>query len=207
MVATDYSDGMIREALKGERPAVIPCGKKKEIVAVGRLHWQKNYPLLIDAFSEISKKYKDYKLTIYGEGEERKRLQEIINNKKLTKRITLAGNVSDIKKYISSSKLFVMTSDFEGMPNSLIEAMVLGLPVISTDCPCGGPKELIENNKNGILIKVGNKDELINAIDKVLSNEKMASQLGLSAKKIVDKVNPNYINNQWKNFINEIYKK
>lgn len=179
--------------------------KKKKIVSVGRLHWQKNYPLLIDAFEHINKKYSEYKLVIYGEGSEREKLQRIIDDKNLTKQVLLVGNVDDVKKNISNASLFVMTSDFEGMPNALIEALVLGLPVISTDCPCGGPRELIDNNKNGILIKPGNKEELIEAIDKILRDDKFAKQLGNEAQRIIDKVNPDYINNQWKKFIDEIH--
>ena len=179
--------------------------KEKKIVAVGRLHWQKNYPLLINAFEILLKKHDDYKLIIYGEGDERNKLQSLINSKNLNSKVDLAGNVSDIKKFICNSALFVMSSDFEGMPNSLIEAMVLGLPVISTDCPCGGPRELIINNKNGLLVEPGNKEELICAMDKILSNEKLANSIGSEAKKIINKVDPSFINKQWENFVFDIY--
>ena len=175
--------------------------RENKIVSVGRLHWQKNYPLLIDAFEVISKKYNNYKLFIFGEGEERKKIEELIDSKNLSDKIVLAGNVNNVKDNIINSKLFVMTSDFEGMPNSLIEAMVLGLPVISTDCPCGGPRELILNEENGMLVEVGNKEALVNAMDKILSNEKFASYLGDNAKNIIKKVDPNYIDNQWEEFI------
>lgn len=179
--------------------------KQKKIVAVGRLHWQKNYPLLIDAFEVISKKYEDYKLEIYGEGDEKTKLQKLIADKGLIEKVILKGNVNDVKKYIGDAALFVMSSDFEGMPNSLIEAMALGLPVISTDCPCGGPRELINNKKNGILVEVNNKEELIKSIDMILDNNKYANSLGNEAKKIVEKVKPEIINKQWDTFIKDIH--
>ena len=175
--------------------------RKKEIVSVGRLHEQKNYPFLIESFTEISKKYPDYKLVIYGDGPEKEKLKDFTVNNKIDDKIVFAGNVDDVKQKISSASLYIMSSNFEGMPNSLIEAMVLGLPVISTDCPCGGPRELINNNRNGILVGVNNKKELIEAMDKLLSNKDLADKFGKEARKIIKKVDPNIIYNQWQDFI------
>ena len=176
--------------------------RKKDIVAVGRLHKQKNYPILIEAFTDIAKRYPNYKLVIYGEGPEKENIKKIISNNKITDKVILAGNVDNIKDKISDASLYVMTSDFEGMPNALIEAMVLGLPVISTDCPCGGPKELINSGKNGILVGVNKKQELIGAMERLLCDENFANKLGDEARKIIKKVDPNIIYTQWDDFIN-----
>lgn len=177
-------------------------GKRdKEIVSVGRFEKQKNFMLLLESFAIVHKKFPDYKLVIYGDGSLRNEYEEFIKNNALVDYVELPGIISDVKDKIIKSSLFVMSSDYEGMPNSLIEAMCLGLTVISTDCPCGGPKMLINNKKNGLLVKVGDKEELTQAMLLLLNDEHLRNLYGREAVKIVDKVNPNNICKKWKNFI------
>ena len=180
--------------------------RKKEIVSVGRLCTQKNHKMLIEAFSKIHNKYPDYKLIIYGEGDLRESLENLIKEKHLENRSFLPGIENDIKSKIYNSSLFILSSNYEGMPNALMEAMALGLPVISTDCPCGGPKFLIDKGKNGILVKVGDIDDLANKMEMILENETFAGKLGESASKISEKLNPSKINNEWYEFIKLIAK-
>lgn len=178
--------------------------KTKKIVSVGRLVNQKNHELLIDSFSKIADEFKEYKLIIYGSGELKKKLQNKINSLCLEKRIILAGEVFNVKKSIEDAKLFVLSSNYEGMPNALIEAMAIGLPVISTDCPCGGPRFLIKNNENGILVPVNDINKMVSAIKYILSNYENANKMGREAMKIVKKLNPEKINKMWIEYINKI---
>lgn len=159
----------------------IKENRDKRIVSVGRLNEQKNYSLLIDAFSRICDDYTGWTLEIYGEGILREQLQEKINAYGLEDRISLMGAHHDVIDRIYGAGLFVMTSYYEGMPNALMEAMCLGIPVICSDCPCGGPRELIENGLNGYLFKNNDCDDLINKmrialsspwIDQLIKNEK-----------------------------------
>ena len=181
--------------------------KEKVIVSIGRLHYQKNQKLLIDAFVLIHQEIKDYKLTIYGEGELREELELYINKCNAQDFIELFGNSDDVLNEIKNKALFVLSSDFEGMPNALLEAMCLGLPVISTDCPCGGPSELIINNKNGILVSVGNKEELSNAILYLIKNPIIANKLGDAAYKIRDTLDIKKIAEQWLEFCYQVKEK
>ena len=178
--------------------------RRREIVAVGRLVPEKNYPLLIKAFNKISSKYPEYKLIIYGEGPLRKQLEEMICGMDLEGKIILAGQRDNIFDLLYQSEMFVMTSSHEGMPNALMEAMALGLPVISTDCPCGGPRFLIQNEENGLLVPLRNEDALIQAIERLLENPDFGMQLGKQAEKIVNRLDPQKIYKMWDDYINRI---
>lgn len=179
--------------------------RKKTIVSVGRLEEQKNQLMLIRAFSKISKEFNEYNLKIYGEGTLRSKLQNEIDRLELNEKVKLCGISNNIKEDIKDASLFIITSNYEGMPNALMEAMALGLPVISTDCPCGGPKFLIENKKNGILIPVGDEKVLIESIRMILNNNKFAIQIGKNALEIGEKLSPNIINQKWNDLIREVY--
>lgn len=179
---------------------------RKEIVNVGRLVRQKNQKCLIKAFSIIQKRHKDYTLAIYGEGGLHNELEDYINKLGLQKNVNLKGNTKNVLDEIKDAALFVLSSDFEGMPNALIEAMVLGLPVISTDCPIGGPSELIENEVNGILVPVADVDALAGAMDLVINDYVNASRMGENAKKIYEKLQIESIGAQWAAFILKVYK-
>lgn len=181
--------------------------REKSIVNVGRLMEQKNQRLLIESFYEVSKKHDDYILKIYGDGPLKEDLQELINRYKMNDKIILKGKSNNIKDEIYKAGIFVLSSDYEGMPNALMEAMALGIPSISTDCPIGGPKFLINNKENGLLVKVNDKREMIEAINFLIENNDESIRLGKNANRICDELNPSKINNKWEEYINYIYKK
>lgn len=181
--------------------------KENEIVNVGRLHKQKNQEMLIRAFSKISDKYPEYKLIIYGEGSERSNLEDVIKELNLMDRVIMPGSYSNVLDKIKTASLFAFSSDFEGMPNALIEAMALGLPVISTDCPCGGPKELINNGINGLLVPVGNIDIFAKKMDYILSNNEKAISIGNKAIEIRERLDSKKIGAKWLDFCLKISKK
>lgn len=171
--------------------------RKKVIVSVGRLNKQKNYAVLVKAFAQVLKEYPDYTLIIYGDGKERDNLVELITKLELTDKVYLSGTQSNVHKEIVDAAMFVMSSDFEGMPNALMEAMVLGIPCVSTDCPCGGPAELIVNGKNGILVPVGDIDAMTNAMKSILSNNKFAELIGREASLIKETHSADLICKKW----------
>lgn len=181
--------------------------RKKEIVSVGRLDVQKNHKMLVEAFIKISDEYPDYKLIIYGEGtrnSQRQALESIIKKTKMEDRVFLPGRVDDVREKIYKSSVFVLPSLYEGMPNALMEAMAMGLPVISTDCPCGGPRMLIENNKNGILVGVNDIDGLAKQLSNLLSDKSRMARLGKEASNIGIKYSPEIVNARWDKFIRKV---
>lgn len=179
----------IRPAYEGERRNVI--------VGAGRLNTQKNFALLINAFGDIAEEFPDYSLTIYGEGRKRAELEKLARERGVAERVFLPGYVSSLGDEIQDASLFVLSSDYEGMPNALIEAMALGLPCISTDCPIGGPKYLIEDNLNGSLTAVNDRQMLKEEMRKLLSDKSKAERMGQEATKIKDKLDPKVIYSRW----------
>lgn len=147
----------------------------KKIVSVGRLNAQKNYPMLLKAFAKFLEKHPDYELHIYGEGEERKKLENLIKDLRLDRNVVLEGFVSDIHRQIGDAVLFVMSSDFEGLPNALMEAMMMGLPVVATRC--NGVPELIRDGINGLSVPVGDADRMEQAMESMVEDRELRLRL------------------------------
>ncbi|MCM1264221.1 MAG: glycosyltransferase family 4 protein, partial [Butyrivibrio sp.] len=171
------------------------------IVAVGRVDSNKNHEMIIRAFDKIADEFPDTSLVIYGEGECRERLQKLVEELGLSKRVSLPGSVTDISDKIYQSSIFVLSSDSEGMPNALLEAMSLGIPCISTDCPCGGPKELIKDGENGFLIPIGDVDALTDRLRMLFSDEEMAERIGKQAAKLAELYSPDKVNDEWLTYL------
>ena len=187
---------------KFESGAALAAGKEDTIISVGRLAEQKNQRLLIEAFSEIAAGYPEYSLKIYGEGPLRGELQKLINEKGLHDRVFLMGKSAEIFAHLCSSRIFVLTSNYEGLSNALTEAMYVGLPVISTKV--SGTEETIVSGKNGLLIEKRNKSELVQALRTLLDNPQFASDLAQEAVKIKEQVCLETICLQWKQVISEV---
>lgn len=153
----------------------------KKIVTIGRLEEQKNHVLLIKAFANICKKFPGLKLDIYGEGSTRELLQNLIFDMKLNDSITLCGRTSNVAETLSQYDLFVMSSDYEGMPNALMEAMGVGLPCISTDCPTG-PAELLNKGKYGVLVPMKNQEAMENALSYAVAHVDEIQGMGKLSK-------------------------
>lgn len=150
------------------------------IISAGRLEKQKNHNMLIQAFSEIAKDFPKYELHIYGEGSLRKELEQQIKALGLQDRVKLPGNHIDYQNRLCEADIFVLSSDFEGLSNALLEAMVLGVPCISTDC--AGSDEVVQSDNNGVLVPVGDMTALAEAMRRVLSDDELKKRLGQAAK-------------------------
>lgn len=180
-----------------------PCqNREKKIVNVGRLHPQKNQQLLINSFAKIANQFPEYILEIYGDGELKESLQEQIDQLGLHDRIYLKGITQNILEKVYTASLFVLTSDYEGMPNALMEAMAVGVPCISTDCKPGGARELIENGKNGWIVPVNNVDALSDKIRNVLNTLSESGNIAKKAIEIRHTYSSYIVFNRWNRFLN-----
>lgn len=142
------------------------------IIGIGRLSAEKDFASLITAFATV-RKFKDARLMILGEGEQRQALEALITDLKLNDVVTLPGFVNNPYAYLSKAQLFVLSSRFEGLPTVLIEALALGIPVVATDCE-SGPREILRDGELGELVPVGDSDALASAIIQSLDRTQAA---------------------------------
>ena len=143
---------------------------EKTIVTLGRLDTQKNHKLLIEAFADFSKSHPDYQLKLYGKGPLAEALKQQAQDMKLDGKVLFMGNQPQIHEKIRNVSMYVLSSDYEGISNALMECMAMGLPCVSTDCPCGGSRELIQDGINGELVPVGDRKALADAMGRVADN-------------------------------------
>ena len=157
---------------------------EKIIISTGRLKRQKNFPLLINAFALFSKDFPDYQLNIYGNGDLLDELRSLAKKQHVSEKVRFYEFVDDIWPIMAKASMFVMSSDYEGISNSMLEAMAIGIPTICTDCPVGGARLMIENGVNGLLVPVGDVDALANAMKRIAEDKRLALSLGNNGKKI-----------------------
>ena len=179
--------------------------KEKRIITVGRIDDNKNQRLLVEAYVKITDHYPDWSLELIGDGSGRQALEEYVGTLPCKDRISFTGAVDDVAKRMSEASIFVLPSKIEGMPNALIEAMVMGMACISTDCPCGGPRDLIAaDESNGILVPVDNVDAMAMALKRLITNDPLRLSMGDNARKIIATLHSDMVNKQWKNYIENV---
>ncbi len=178
-------------------------GEKEDIVVnVGRFELvQKRQDVLIEAFKRIADKYPNINLVLYGDGQDKPEIIKLIADYNLEKRVILGGVVDNIYEAIKKARVFVLASDYEGIPNALIEAMTVGLPCVTTDCSPGGAAELVKTMENGILVKAGCAEELASAMEFMLDNPAIAESMGFNAMKVINLLDSDAIIAQWEKFI------
>ena len=184
-----------------------PAVRTKNVVQSGRLVDFKNQPMLIRAFLKVHEKHPDYTLKIYGPDSKdgtKEILESIIHENHAEDFVKLMGGSNTLEKDLADAALYAFSSDWEGLPNALMEAMALGLPVVSTDCPCGGPKTLIEDGVNGLLVPIMDEKAMTDGILRLIE---LAERLGREARKISERANEDAVFEQWQTYLQECCKK
>lgn len=176
----------------------------KNVISIGSMRDNgKRFDIQIKVWKEVIKKHPNWKLNIYGDGIERVKLQNLIDELKLTNYVILHGITNNVYEKFKQSSFFLFTSMAEGLPMVLIEALSCGLPVISFDCP-EGPSEIIKDGKEGFLIENGNKKELQNKIEEIIENSELRERMSFNAFERSHFYRPKNISQKWKNFFNSI---
>ena len=206
--AKEYFPGLVRKKgfiianpIPEYQATSILVQKDKRIVSVCRLNKQKNIKMSIDAFKMLLMSYPDYYYDIYGEGELQNDIEEYIRINGLTDKVFLKGFSTNIHSEIGNSMMFVSSSDYEGISNSMLEAMAIGLPVVCTDCPIGGARQIIKNEVNGILIKMRDPEGMCTAMKRIIEDEKLRKKLSLNAVKVTEEYSVDAIGLQWESLL------
>ncbi len=182
-------DANLPQPYRGER--------RKAIVAACRLHPQKNLPMLLRAFAKFHNDYPEYVLEIYGQGNERENLEQLAKELEIDRFVFMPGFSDDIHQIMLDAAMYVSSSDYEGISNSMLEAMCMGVPTVVTDCPVGGARMVIRNNENGILVPVGDAGAMCAAMEKVVGDETFARAISEEAAKIRDEFPVKAIAERW----------
>lgn len=162
--------------------------REKRIVAVGRLNAQKNHRLLLEAFASFRETHREYVLELYGKGELEKELKALAARLKIDGHVIFKGFSDHVLLDIRTAAMYILSSDYEGISNSMLEAMALGVPVIATDCPIGGSRTYIKDGVNGFLVPVGDADALSHAMGRLAEEPGLAERFSREAVKLKEEL-------------------
>ena len=187
----------------------VPLPKFEErdnrIVTVGRLSIsQKRQDVLLKAFEIVHKAHPEMQLAIYGDGVDNKKLQAMINELGLSDCAFLAGRTSTAEKSIYNARAFALSSDFEGIPNALIEALSVGVPSVSTDCSPGGAALLIQDGENGYLVPRGDHEALASRLIELIENKELSERFSQNGPVISERFSEESIADKWESFFSDI---
>lgn len=183
---------------KLEGLTVDPKSRSKDIISVGRFELkQKRQDILVKAFEKICDDYPEFSLKFYGDGADLDTVKEMASRTKCSDRIHFMGAVFPIIEHISSAYLMALTSDYEGIPNSVIEAMSVECPVLATDCSPGGARLLLEDGKYGYLAERGNVESVEKGLRQIIENYQEACNIAASAKESLSRFDSQVIADKW----------
>ena len=171
--------------------------RKKTIVSVGRFVEQKGYDVLINAFGLVYKDHPEYKLVIYGDGPLRQEYETLVNALGLTNVVEMPGLIDNAPETIKGDGIFVLSSVFEGIPNTMIEAMSVGLPVVATDCTPGGPAFLSNYGENATLVPVGDYKKMAKAIINLIETPQLRQKYEIEGRNFALSLNKKRIDQMW----------
>ena len=175
------------------------------LLAIGRLSSQKQFCLLIDNFHSLTNRYSDWDMVILGEGPLRSELEAQVREAGLGNRIFLPGRAGNVGDWYERANLYVLSSRFEGFPNSLLEAMSYGLPVVSFDCDTG-PRDIIRHDVDGSLVAAQDKEGLTAALDRLMSNSTLRNRYAERAVEVRERFAIQRVADKWEEVFMEIRK-
>jgi glycosyltransferase involved in cell wall biosynthesis len=176
--------------------------KLNRIISVGRLYPQKNQEMMIRAFAKIADEFPHWQLVIYGEGPLRAELEFLVSSFKLQNRVLLPGRTEHVIEELRKSKIFCMSSDYEGMSNAVVEAFCVGLPIITTKV--SGTEDFINDGENGFLLDIGDTDGMEKAMRILMSNDVLRRRMGEKSRSEADQFEMKRIFQQWVDVVNKV---
>jgi len=173
------------------------------VVAAGRLVEQKGFDRLIAAYEPLAAAYPDWQLHIYGKGQQRRALSRLIRQRRLTDQVQLKGYKPNLREVFSGASVYAMTSRYEGFPMVLLEAMSVGLPLVSFDCPTG-PAEMIDDGRNGRLVPDGEVTAFTNALAELMADAELRRRMGVVGRRTVEQYTVNAVGARWERLFDEL---
>ena len=181
--------------------------KENRIVSVCRLDPQKNLALLIHAFNKVHTSIPDYTLHIYGDGTQKDMLSNLITDLNLNGKVFLEGKTEKVVDVLKKAKIFVLASNFEGLSNSVMEAMCVGTACVVTDSPSYGNRELISRGYNGFLVPCNDVDAMANQILCLAKDDVLIKKVSGNSRKLYESTNSKAVVKDWENYIQRLLKK
>lgn len=189
-------------AFSSKKPIIPYSNRENIIVTSGRLYIkQKRQDILLNAFSKVCEWDENVILKIYGDGPDREKLVRLSKELDIFNRVIFEGNVNNVESLIGNSKVFVLTSDYEGIPNAIIEAMQQGVPVVTTDCSPGGARALIENGIDGSIVPIRDIDGIAMKVKSILSDQSIAETYIKNGLKIKERCSEDKIFSMWLQYL------
>lgn len=173
---------------------------KSIVLGIGRLHPQKGFDVLIRAFARCQSLHPEWRLEILGDGESRHDLEGLVQELGLVDRVSMPGAVSDVLGRLQVAGVFVLSSQFEGFPNALLEAMAVGVPAISTSCR-SGPTDIVEHMRNGLLVPVADVNVMAAAMLKLMGDSALRAQLALNTSEVAHRLGEETVFEQWDDLV------
>ncbi len=192
---------VIPNPILAQLPPEAAKTRTKNIVNFCRVEKPKNLELLIDAFSALHRQYPQYRLHIYGDGSEKERLISIVNQQNLHDYITFFDFTPEVHSKVINDAMFVSTSNREGISNSMIEAMALGIPTICTDCHGGGARAIIKDGENGLLVPMKDKQALLAAMSRIIESPELSHRLSQKGAELRTTLSIRNIGEKWEQAI------
>lgn len=193
---------IIFNPVRDDLPNIYVGERKKEIIGIGSLGEQKNWIISLKAAELFFLKHSEYVMLIYGEGSYKGKLQQYIDEHSILKnRVYLKGFSSNAVNDMNSARMYISSSNYEGISNAMLEALATGVPTICTDCPVGGPRTFIKNGENGLLIPMNDPEALCDAMEKIADNDDLCKQLSNNSIKIKMKLNLDTIFSEWEKVV------
>lgn len=190
-------------------PTICPVQeRRKEIACVGRFFMiQKRQDLLLEAFGKVRETFPDYKLVFYGDGVDMEKVKHMVKDRGLEQHVVFKGAVGNVIEEIRHSRLFVLSSDYEGIPNVILEAFAAGVPVVSTDCSPGGARVLIDNGRNGFIVPCRDSEAMAEKCVRLLADGELSGEFVENGRAKLKNFNYETIAGKWNDYVMSVKQK
>lgn len=202
-LVSDNQCSVITNPIPGSSISWNGSTSPQKLISVCRLHRQKNLPMTLDVIERLKDRFPDIHLDIYGEGDLKESIEAEISKRGLSEQVNLKGVTKEVHLRLAEASVFISTSDYEGISNSMLEAMSVGMPIVCTDCPIGGARLMLQGGA-GVLTPIRDVNAFVSEVENLLNNPKQAISLGQKAKEVSRQYSAKRITQMWLSVFNQL---